>query len=153
VRGNGAAPDKRNSNFTTEVTEDTEESVRLSEINVRSGQVVDAAMKVHSALGPGLLESAYEACLAYELRKCGMRVETQVPLPVIYDGQRIDVGYRLDLLVEDVVVVELKAMPKLHPVVEAQLLSYLKLSNYPIGLLINFHVPRLKDGIKRFANL
>ena len=127
--------------------------MNVSEINVRSGQIVDAAMRVHTALGPGLLESAYEACLAYELRKRGMRVETQVPLPVVYEGQRIDAGYRLDLLVDDVIIVELKAVPKMHAVFEAQLLSYLKLSHYPVGLLINFHVPRLKDGIKRFANL
>jgi GxxExxY protein len=127
--------------------------MNVSEINVRSGRVIDAAMRVHTALGPGLLESAYEACLAHELRKRGMRVETQVPLPILYDGRRIDAGYRLDLLVEDAIIVELKAVPRMHPVFEAQLLSYLKLSNYSIGLLINFHVPRLKDGIKRFANL
>jgi GxxExxY protein len=122
-------------------------------MNVRSGRVIDTAMRVHTALGPGLRESAYEACLAHELRKRGLRVDTQVPLPVLYDGHRIEAGYRLDLVVEEIIVVELKAVPKMHPVFEAQLLSYLKLSNYPIGLLINFHVPHLKDGIKRFANL
>jgi GxxExxY protein len=126
--------------------------MQLSEMNVRTGQVVDAAMKVHSALGPGLLESAYEACLVHELRKRGLRVDTQVAVPVLYDGQRIDVGYRLDLVVDDIVVIELKAVSRLHPVFEAQLLSYLKLSKYPLGLLINFHVPRLKDGIKRLTN-
>jgi GxxExxY protein len=114
--------------------------------------VVDAAMKVHSALGPGLLESAYEACLAYELRTRGRRVLIQHPVPVEYRGISLEVGYRVDLLVDDVVVVELKAASKLLPIHEAQLLSYLKLSHRRVGLLINFHVPRLKDGIRRIVN-
>jgi GxxExxY protein len=101
-----------------------------SEINVRSGQVVDAAMRVHSVLGPGLLESAYEACLAYELRKRGLSVLTQIPLSVHYDGVRIDLAYRIDLLVGNAVIVELKTMAKVLPVQEAQLLSYLRLSGY-----------------------
>jgi GxxExxY protein len=122
-----------------------------AEIDVRTGQVVDAAMRVHSALGPGLLESAYEGCLAHELRMRGYGVRTQVPLPVTYRGTQIDVGYRIDLLVDDVVLVELKAQAKLLPVHEAQLLSYMKLSGRTAGLLINFHVPRLKDGIKRMV--
>ena len=117
-----------------------------------SGQIVDAAIKVHSALGPGLLESAYEACLAYELRKRGLRVLVQHPLPVVYDGVRLDVGYRMDMLVEDTVVVDLKAVAKVLPVHEAQLLSYLKLSDRKVGLLINFHVLHLRDGIKRMVN-
>ena len=117
-----------------------------------SGQVVDAAMKVHSALGPGLLESAYEACLAHELRVRGLRVRTQVPLAVVYDGVRIEMGYRLDLLVEESVIVELKTVTKLRPIHDAQLLSYLKLSGHRVGLRINFHVPRLKDGIRRMLN-
>jgi len=117
--------------------------------NAVSGEIIDAAMKVHSALGPGLLESAYEACLAHELRKRGYKVETQVELPVIYDGQRIEVGYRLDMVVEDLVIVELKAVEKMIPIYEAQLLSYLKLSGTAVGLLINFHVPRLREGITR----
>ncbi|HEY2065485.1 MAG TPA: GxxExxY protein [Gemmatimonadaceae bacterium] len=120
-----------------------------AEMNVRSGQVVDAAMRVHSALGPGLLESAYEQCMAYELHSRGLNVRTQVPLPVVYDGVRIEVGYRIDLLVDGIVLVEIKAVSKLLPVHKAQLLSYLKLSGRPVGLLINFHVPALKDGITR----
>jgi GxxExxY protein len=126
--------------------------MNINEINVRSGQVVDAAMRVHSALGPGLLESAYEACLAYELRKRGLRVLAQVPLAVVYEGVRIELGYRVDLLVDDAVVIELKAMGKVLPVHEAQLLSYLRLNDYPVGLLINFHEIHLKDGIKRLVN-
>jgi GxxExxY protein len=117
-----------------------------------SGQIVDAAIKVHSVLGPGLLESAYEACLAYELRKRGVRVLVQHPLPVVYDGLRLDVGYRLDMLVEEAVIVDLKAVTKTAPVHEAQLLSYLKLSDRRVGLLINFHVLHLRDGIKRLVN-
>jgi GxxExxY protein len=122
-----------------------------AEIDVRTGQVVDAAMRVHSALGPGLLESAYGGCLAHELRLRGYGIRTQVPLPVTYRGTRIDVGYRIDLLVDDMVLVELKALAKLLPIHEAQLLSYMKLSGRKAGLLINFHVPRLKDGIKRMV--
>lgn len=109
-------------------------------------------MRVHSALGPGLLESAYVACLAHELRRRDLRVATQVSLPIRYDGLSIDVGYRIDLLVEDGLVVELKATSSLRPVHEAQILSYLKLGDYRLGLLINFHVLRLKDGIRRFVN-
>jgi GxxExxY protein len=122
------------------------------EFNHITGVVVDAAMKVHSALGPGLLESAYHACLAYELRKRGLKVLTQVELPVVYDEITVDLGYRIDLLVQDSVVVELKCVSKLLRVHEAQVLSYLKLGGYRAGLLINFHVARLKDGIKRMVN-
>ena len=122
------------------------------ELNNISGAVVDAAIRVHSALGPGLLESAYEACLKYELEKRGLNVKQQVALPVVYRGMKIDLGYRLDLLVEDAIIVELKAVEKLTPLHEAQLLSYLKLSGKKIGLLINFNVTRLRDGIKRMVN-
>ena len=121
-------------------------------INDITGQIVDAAMKVHTTLGPGLLESAYEACLAFELTKRGLRVERQVALPVTYDEVRIDVGYRLDLLVEGQVIVELKSVAELIPIFEAQLLTHLKLSNLKVGLLINFNVEYLKQGIKRMAN-
>ena len=127
-------------------------SMTLRHPNDTSGQVVDAAMKIHSALGPGLLESAYEACLGHELRKRGLGVQIQVPLPITYDGVRIDLGYRVDLLVDAAVVVELKAVAKLQPIHDAQLLSYLKLSGHRVGLLINFHTLRLKDGIKRMVN-
>ncbi|MEO8498500.1 MAG: GxxExxY protein [Planctomycetota bacterium] len=122
------------------------------EINEITGQIVDAAMKVHTKLGPGLLESAYEACLVYELRKRGLQVANQVALPITYEDVQLDVGYRLDLLVESQVIVELKAVEKLISLYDAQLLSYLKLSGNKIGLLINFNVVRLKDGIKRLAN-
>jgi GxxExxY protein len=121
-------------------------------LNDITGQIVDAAMKVHTALGPGLLESAYEACLAFELTKRGLRVERQLALPVTYDEVRIDVGYRLDLLVEGQVIVELKAVAELIPIFEAQLLTHLKLSNLKVGLLINFNVEHLKHGIKRMVN-
>ena len=114
--------------------------------------MVDAAFRVHSALGPGLLESAYAACLAHELRSRGREVRTQVSLPIEYAGIRIDTGYRIDLLVDDIVVVELKAVVKMLPIHDAQLLSYLKLSRRTAGLLINFHEVRLKDGIKRMVN-
>jgi len=118
-------------------------------VNRISGAVVDAAMRVHSVLGSGLLESAYEACLAHELRSRGLQVMTQVGLPVVYEGIRLDLGYRIDLLVEDAVIVEVKAIEALAPIHEAQLLSYLKLSGRRVGLLINFNVLHLKDGIKR----
>ena len=119
---------------------------------VCSGRIVHAAIRVHSALGPGLLESAYRACLAHELREEGMDVRSEVALPVRYRGISVEVGYRLDLLVEEAVVVELKAVSKLLPIHEAQLLSYLRLSGHKLGLLINFHVPRLKDGLRRMRN-
>lgn len=121
-------------------------------MNDISGAIVDAAMKVHTTLGPGLLESAYEACLTHELRKRGHTVGAQAALPVLYDGTQVDVGYRIDLLVDDAVVVELKAVDKLAPIHDAQLLTYLKLSGKKVGLLINFNVLHLKDGIKRMVN-
>jgi len=126
--------------------------VSPKEIDYTTGHVVDAAIKVHSTLGPGLLESAYRVCLAHELRKRGFRVLLDVPLAVVYDGVKIDAGYRLDLLVNGAVLVELKAVAKVHPIHEAQLLSYLKLGGYPVGLLINFHVRQLKNGITRMVN-
>jgi len=124
----------------------------MMEVNQVSGAIVNAAMKVHSALGPGLLESTYEACLLHELSQLGLKVATQVSLPVAYDGIKIDVGYRVDLLVEDAVIVELKAVETLLPIHQAQLLSYLKLSGKRVGLLINFNVLHLKNGIKRMVN-
>ena len=114
--------------------------------------IIGAAMKVHTALGPGVLESAYEACLVHELRKQGLKAAVQVELPIEYDGLRIDAGYRIDILVEDSIVVELKAVQALLPIHEAQLLSYLRLSHNQVGLLINFHVEHLRDGIKRMVN-
>jgi GxxExxY protein len=114
-----------------------------------TGRIIDAAMKVHTALGPGLLESAYEACLPFELHKRGLKAAQQVELPVVYEDVKIDVGYRIDLLVEDAVIVELKSVEKVLPIHHAQLISYLKLSGRKVGLLINFNVEHLKDGIKR----
>jgi GxxExxY protein len=113
--------------------------------------VVDAAFKIHSKLGPGLLESAYEACLAHELTRRGYQVERQKPQPVIYEGLEIEVGYRLDILVNGEVILELKAVEQVRPIHHAQLMTYLKLSGKTLGLLINFNVPVIKQGIKRFA--
>ena len=121
----------------------------MSDLNDLTGRIIGCAMKVHSALGPGLLESAYEACLEYELKRSGLRAERQKPLPVIYEAVSVDCGYRIDLLVEGSVIVELKAVEALAPIHEAQLLSYLKLSNLQVGLLINFNVIHLRDGINR----
>ena len=117
-----------------------------------TGEVVDGAIQVHRVLGPGLLESAYQACLVYELRKRGLRVEAQVEMPIQYDGVVIETAFRVDLFVERVVIVELKAVSKLHPIYDAQLLSYLKLSGCRVGLLINFHTVVLRDGIKRLVH-
>jgi len=122
------------------------------ELNEITEKVIGCAIKVHRALGPGLLESTYEVCLAHELVKEGLKVKTQVALPVIYDGLRLDAGYRIDVLVEDAVIVELKSIESLHPIHEAQVISYLKLSGKKIGLLINFNVKLLKSGIKRLVN-
>ena len=117
-----------------------------------SRAIITAGMKVHSELGPGLLESAYQACLQYELPKAGIRSEAQVGLPFVYRGAKLDLGYRMDLLVEDLVIVEIKSVEVIRPVHQAQVISYLKLSGKSIGLLINFNVVHLKDGIKRFVN-
>ncbi len=114
-------------------------------------QVVDAAYAVHSALGPGLLEAVYEVCLVHELKKRGIKVERQVMLPVIYDNVQLDAGLRLDLVIGDCMIVELKAIENMLPVHKAQLLTYLKLSGYRLGLLINFNVPVIKNGIQRVA--
>jgi GxxExxY protein len=123
------------------------------ELNAITGVVVDSAMKVHRRLGPGLLESAYQACLAYELGIRKLSVRSQVAVPIEYEGVRIETGYRMDLLVEDEVIVELKTAVKLLPVHDAQLMSYLRLSNRRVGLLINFQVFQLRNGgIKRFVN-
>lgn len=121
-------------------------------LNEISGQIVDAAMRVHTHLGPGLLESAYQACLAYELQQRGLRIALQVPLPVEYEGIRVDAGYRIDMLVEDTILVELKAVDAIHPIHRAQLLSYLRLSGKRVGLIINFNVQHLRDGIVRLIN-
>lgn len=121
-------------------------------VNQITRQIVSAAMKVHSVLGPGLLESAYQACLLHELRKQELRVASQVGLPVIYEGEKIDLGYRIDLVVENLVIVEIKCVEAINPVHQAQLLSCMRLSGRGVGLLINFHVAHLRDGIKRMVD-
>ncbi len=122
------------------------------EVNQITGSIVDAAMKVHSALGPGLLESVYEKCLKHELMKRGLHVESRIWLPVVYDGVEIEGGYKIDLLVESCVIVELKVVEQLLEVHKAQLLPYLKLANKEVGLLINFNVVHLRHGIRRLVN-
>lgn len=115
-------------------------------------QIIGAAIKIHRKLGPGLLESAYEACLSREIETLGLRVEKQKAVPLIYETVKLECGFRADLVVEGRVVVELKCKEALHPVDEAQLLSHLRLLKIPVGLLINFHVVLLKDGIRRMVN-
>lgn len=122
------------------------------DLNQMSRIIVDSALRVHTTLGPGLLESAYHGCLAHELRKRGLQVQSEVTLPVRYDGVVIDLGYRLDLVVEDSIILELKAIEKLLPIHQAQLLSYLKLSGKQLGFLMNFNVLHMKEGLKRVVN-
>jgi GxxExxY protein len=122
------------------------------EDNSITGQIVDSAMKVHTALGCGLLESVYETCLAHELAKRGLSVKKQIAMPVRYDGIELDTGYRLDLLVAERVVVEVKAVERMQPLYAAQLLTYLKLGGYRVGLLLNFNTVHLQNGIKRVVN-
>ena len=117
-----------------------------------SRHIITAAMKVHTAVGPGLLESAYEACLLHELQQVGLRVSSQVPFPLVYNGLKLDIGYRIDLIVEDLVIVEIKCVEAIAPVHKAQLLSYLRLTGRSLGLIINFHVEHLKDGIRRVVD-
>lgn len=117
-----------------------------------TAEIIGAAINVHRRLGPGLLESAYEACLTYELEKAGLRVQRQKPVPLIYDRVKLDCGFRADMVIEGKVAVEIKCKESLHPVDEAQLLSHLRLLNIPVGLLINFHVVLLRDGIRRMVN-
>lgn len=114
--------------------------------------IVDAAIKVHRTLGPGLLESAYQQCLAFELRKRGLKVETELVQPIMYEGNKIDAGYRIDMLVEDCVIVENKMVEQILPVHEAQLLTYLKLRKCQVGFLLNWNVKLMKHGIRRMVN-
>ena len=125
------------------------ENERLDEISHR---IIGAAIEVHRHLGPGLLESAYQSCLTYELKQLGLKVEEQRSLPVIYKDVRLDCGYRLDLVVEDEIIIEIKAIEKLLLIHEAQLLSYLRIAKKRVGLLMNFHVSVLKNGLKRIVN-
>jgi len=114
--------------------------------------IIGAAIEVHRSLGPGLLESAYSACLAFELAERGLKVEIEKPLPIVYRGVQLECGYRIDLLVNDLVIVEVKSVEKLIPIHEAQILSYLRLSNLNLGLLINFNVGLLTHGVRRIAH-
>ena len=123
----------------------------MEDLNNSTFDIIGCALKVHTALGPGLLESTYETCLAYELIEAGFKIETQKALPVIYKEVKLDAGYRIDILVENKVIIELKAVEAICGIHVAQLLTYLKLSGVKIGLLINFNVKDLKQGIKRFA--
>jgi GxxExxY protein len=122
------------------------------QLNAITEQIIGAAMEVHRSIGPGLLESAYEACLAYELRQRGFRVDQQKPLRVVYKGVQLDCGYRLDMVVNECVIVEIKAVERLTTVHDAQLLSYLRLLDCRVGLLLNFHCTMLKNGIRRIVN-
>lgn len=122
------------------------------QINEVTSAIIGAAIEIHRQLGPGLLESAYRACLAYELRKRGLEVEEERPVPVVYDNLKLDCGYRLDLLVNQTVIVELKAKSAIHPVDKAQALTHLRLLGLRFGLLINFHEERLVDGVYRIVN-
>src|SRR3954453_9093926 len=126
--------------------------IRVTRSQHVSHAVITAAMTVHTELGPGLLESTYTACLQHELKQSGFLSATQVGLPVVYRGVKLELGYRMDLVVEDLVVVEIKSVDGISPVHQAQILSYLKLSGKSVGLLINFNVVHLRDGIKRFVN-
>lgn len=129
-----------------------QEKQKWVEIEQIAKDVVDAAIKVHRALGPGLLESAYQACFAYELRERGHLVETEVPVPIHYNSVLIDAGYRLDMIVDNLLVIENKSVDVLLPVHEAQLLTYLKLSGYKLGFLLNWNVKLMKQGIHRLVN-
>jgi GxxExxY protein len=134
----------------------TEETQRFAKgimiENQISEKIIGCAIEVHKQLGPGLLESAYQACLDYELRESGLSVKKEIPMPIVYKDIQLDHGYRIDLLVENKVVIEIKTVEALNDVHTAQVLTYLKLGNYKLGLLLNFHVRTLKNGIKRLIN-
>ncbi len=127
-------------------------NTNLNYLNTITAKILDASIDVHKNLGPGLLESVYEHCLYRELQNRGLNVKQQVYLPVIYKGEDIDLNFRMDLLVEDKIVIELKSVETILPIHEAQILTYLKLANKKLGLLINFNVPLLKNGFRRFIN-
>lgn len=129
-----------------------EETAETRFLNQLTEKIIGCAIEVQKGLGLELLESAYQECLGYELSQAGLKLQTEVPLPVIYKGVKLDCGYRMDLLVENVVIVEIKAVERILPVHEAQLLSYLKLYQKKIGLMFNLHVPVLKQGLKRIVN-
>ncbi len=137
---------------TTSLTPHFQRFTPSSRINQITGKIIGACIKVHKTLGPGLLESAYEACVGYELVELGLQVQCQKPVPLIYREVKLECGFRADMLVEGQVVVELKSKEVLHPVDHAQLLSHMRLLKAPVGLLVNFHVKVLRDGITRMVN-
>ena len=125
---------------------------RFRDINELTGKIIGAAIEVHKTLGPGLLESAYEECLCYELNFGDLSLERQKPLPVVYKGKKLDCGYKIDIVVENSIILELKACEKIEPIHKAQLLTYLKLSRFNLGLILNFNVTIMRDGIVRVVN-
>ena len=139
-------------NLTTENTKVFAESTEKISLNELSGQVIGLAMEIHTALGPGLLESSYKECLFYKIAKSGLFVEKEKPMPLVFENVKLECGYRLDLLVENKIVIEIKSVDALNDIHLAQTLKYLKLGNYKLGLLMNFNVVKLKDGIKRVIN-
>ncbi|OGP58526.1 MAG: GxxExxY protein [Deltaproteobacteria bacterium RBG_13_61_14] len=126
--------------------------IDIEALNDLSGKIVDAAIEVHRHLGPGLLESAYESCLARELSQRGLEIQRQVELPIHYKGEQLEVSFRIDILVQDLIIVEIKAVEQILGVHEAQVITYLKLSGCPLGLLLNFNTKLMKNGIRRFRN-
>ena len=124
----------------------------MDDLNELTGAIIGAAIEVHRNLGPGLLESAYESCLLWELRQEGLKVEPQVPVPIRYKGLQLDAGYRIDILVQDRIIVELKAIDKIQPIHTAQVLTYLKMTNLKMALILNFNVELMRSGIKRIIN-
>jgi GxxExxY protein len=124
----------------------------VDNLNELTGAIIGAAIEVHRDLGPGLFESAYESCLLWELRQKDFKVETQVPVPIRYKGLQLDAGYRIDLLVQDQIIVELKAIDKIQPIHTAQVLTYLKMTNLKMALILNFNVELMRSGIKRIIN-
>ena len=137
--------------LTTKITEKAQSSQRMTE-NELSRIIIGHALEVHKSLGPGLLESAYKECLCYKIKKSGIRVEKEKPMPLVYEEVKLDCGYRIDLLVENKVVIEIKSVEALNDVHMAQTLTYMKLGDYKSGLLVNFNVSLLKTGIKRLIN-
>ena len=137
----------------TERHRETQRNVKKLNVDVNkiTGLIIGCAIEVHRSLGPGLLESAYEECLVFELRNKGLNVSRQTPVPIIYKDVKLDYGYRIDILVENLVVVELKVVDEINPVHEAQILTYMKFSGKSVGLLINFNVTVLKNGIRRYV--
>ncbi len=132
--------------------EDVHRRDPVIDIETIASRIVAAAIKVHTVLGPGLLESAYQKCMQYELQKDGFKVQCEAALPIVYEKITIDAGYRIDMIVDDIIIIENKTVEKLQPLHEAQLLTYLKLKNCRPGFLLNWNVPRMKDGIKRMVN-